>query len=232
MNKILDNIIDFINNNNIEIHVDYEYNSKPTPTSEKLFNTSSENYRFGPDIEKLVYSALHYVSNIYSGKDGKLWSDQITPATAFVNLTIDLGLDETTNKLFRLLVQSVKDENYKGASNLKKEIESRTNISSNNLQKIIDDSYEELRLGIVKSNITPNTFINTSPGKTGSLGEWYNFRTSLRKEFENVSQLDNDISNTIPLVHPINVTDYILIIKEIMEGKPYRDPNLMFLKCG
>ena len=230
MSKILDNIIDFISNNNIEIHVDREYNLKSPPTSEKLFNTPFEDFASQP--EELIFRTTHFLANLFSGKDGKMWSDQINPATAFISLNRDLGLDETTQKLFRLLKNSIKDENYKEAGNLKREIESRTNISSNSLQKIIDDLYEDLRLGMVKSNITPNTFINTSPGKTGSLGGWYNFRISLRKEFENVSQLDNDISDTFPLIHPINITDYILIIKEIMEGKPYRDPNLMFLKCG
>jgi hypothetical protein len=218
MSSLISNLAYFIKDNNLQQVDKLLSNStksqiKITRGDERFHNSDGSNFWW------------NFMGRNNWIRQGNLFRHQVTAKRGFYRLKRDLGIDETTNQLLTFIPKSIESGNYKETKCLIKEVEDRIDLSEKKLLEIISSQYRELKTSCKKSDTLSYNIFGLSPEKHENLDDWLDFRKQITTQFDGIDELTKDIDEIYPLRHPINIVDYILIIREIIEGSPHKDLN-------
>lgn len=218
MSKIINNLAYFMKDGNLQ-QVDKLLTNYTK--SQVEFNRSDERFD-NSNVSNILWNLLGRNDWV---RPGNIFKRQVSIKSGFYKLKKDLGIDETTNQLLTFIPKSIENGNYKETKCLFKEVEDRIDLSEKKFLEIISSQYRELKTSCKKSDTLPYNIFGLSPEKHESLDDWLDFRKQITMQFDGIDELTKDIDEIYPLRHPINIVDYILIIREIIEGSPHKDLN-------
>lgn len=218
MSKIINNLAYFMKDNNLQQVDKLLTNStkaqiKITRGDERFDNSDGSNFWW------------NFLGSNNWVRQGNLFRHQVSVKRGFYRLKRDLGIDKTTNQLITFIPKSIENGNYKETKCLIKEVENRIDLTEEKFLEIISSQYKELKTSCKKSDILSDNITELSPDKHQNFDDWLDFRKQITIHFDGIDELTKDIDEIYPFRHPINIVDYILIIREIIEGLPHTDLN-------